>query len=164
MEFDETKILHYLTKDVKRTKKQMKRLETFKEIKMQGLVKHYEEVAKREKAALDLQTALQAPKKWKNVEPTILPDLSEITVAEQEYRKEKMIGSIVRSMRMQGKKSDMQCETMSIPSMESFQDMSLADMRDLRLSRISWRRISNHYIDMICVELNDGQKQKAGPV
>jgi hypothetical protein len=58
MEFDETKILHYLTKDVKRTKKQMKRLETFKEIKMQGLVKHYEEVAKREKAALDLQTAL----------------------------------------------------------------------------------------------------------
>ena len=75
-----------------------------------------------------------------------------------------MIGSIVRSMRMMGKKSDMQCETLQIPSIESFQDMSLADMRDLRLGRISWRRISNHYIDMICVELNDGQKQKAGPV
>ena len=34
MEFDEAKILHYLTKDVKRTKKQMKRLETFKEMKI----------------------------------------------------------------------------------------------------------------------------------
>ena len=72
--------------------------------------------------------------------PNRLPDISTLSMVEQQQLKTKMIESIVRSKRMQGEQLYAQTEVMTFPEIETLESKSLEELRSLRFTEISWRK------------------------